>query len=212
MLERDGDEVVAWERHVAGQELEQDAAERIDVALGPDALAARLLGRDVVRRSHHCARLGDAALDVERPRDPEVGHLRAAVAVQEDVLRLHVAVDDAALVREREPARDRQPEVDDLVDRERAALRDHLLQVVAVDVLEDDELSVTFLAAVDDRDDVRVRHLSDCPGLAEEALHVLGVLAVARVQDLERDLALEEHVARAPPSTCRPAPTTSSSS
>ena len=117
MLERDGDEVVAWERHVAGEEAQTGRTRANGPSLSvPTRSPARLLGRDVVRRSHHCAGLGDAELDDERPRDPEVGDLGAAVAVQEDVLRFHVAVDDAALVRERQSTRDRQAEVDDLFD------------------------------------------------------------------------------------------------
>ena len=39
-------------------------------------------------------------------RDPEVGHLDLVVAADQDVLRLHVAMDDPVVVREREPVRD----------------------------------------------------------------------------------------------------------
>jgi hypothetical protein len=70
---------------------------------------------------------------------PEVGDLRLAVAVQEDVLRLHVAVDETVRVREGETARDLQRELDSPVDRQRALAVDELLQVLAVDELEDDE-------------------------------------------------------------------------
>jgi hypothetical protein len=44
--------------------------------------------------------LGEAAVNLERPRDPEVRHLGPAVAVQEHVLRLDVAVHDPVLVSE----------------------------------------------------------------------------------------------------------------
>ena len=59
-------------------------------------------------------------------------------------------------------------------------------------MLEDDELPPVVLAAVDDGDDVRVRELRDRAGLAPEALDVLLVVAVLRVQDLERDVPLEQ--------------------
>ena len=53
-----GEVVVEVERDAAGQRGEQDAAERVDVGAGVDALAARLLGRDVVDRAHERARAG----------------------------------------------------------------------------------------------------------------------------------------------------------
>jgi hypothetical protein len=43
------------------------------------------------------------------PRDPEVGDLRLTLTVEKDVLRLHVPVDEALLVRERESARHLDP-------------------------------------------------------------------------------------------------------
>jgi hypothetical protein len=64
-------------------------------------------------------------------------------------------VDDAAAVRVAERARDLDREPDRLAYRQRALTADELLQVLAVDVLEDDELAAVLLAAVDDGDDVR---------------------------------------------------------
>ena len=51
---------------------------------------------------------------------------------------------------------------------------DERLQVLAGDVLEDDELAIVLLAAVDHRDDVRMRELRDRARLATEALDVVG--------------------------------------
>ena len=146
---------------------------------------------------------------VERADDPEVGHLRAALVVQEHVLRLDVAVDEPLSVRECERAADLEAELEHPPDRQRAAALDELLQVLAVDELEDDELLPVLLAAVDHRDDVRMRELRDCARLAPEAVDVLLVLAVVLVQDLQRDVPLEQrvegavdgrHAARARPS------------
>jgi len=86
---------------------------------------------------------------VDRAGDAEVGHLRLAVAVQQHVLRLDVAVDQAVVVREAERARDLQPEPDRLALGERALPGEQILQVLAVDVLEDDVLPVVLLAAID---------------------------------------------------------------
>ena len=97
VLHRDGDLVLAVERDVAGEHLEQHDPERVEVGLAGDVVAERLLGRDVVGRAEHAA-VGRQPVLVERARDAEVGDLRRALLVDEDVLRLDVAVDDAALV------------------------------------------------------------------------------------------------------------------
>ena len=54
-----------------------------------------------------------------------------------------------------------------------------------------------MLAAVDHRDDVRMRERGDGARLPPEALDVVGVLRVLGVQHLQRDLAIEQAVMRA---------------
>ena len=105
VLHRHGDLVLALERDVAGEHLEEHDPERVEVGLAGDGPPERLLGRDVVRRAEHAA-VGGQALLVQRARDPEVGDLRRALLVDEDVLRLDVAVDDLALVGGAERAGD----------------------------------------------------------------------------------------------------------
>ena len=114
-----------WNGTVAGQQLVEHDAERVDVACG-----RRPAGRSPARA--RCSSLvpstvpglRHAVLDVERARDPEVGHLRAAVAVQQHVLRLHVAVDEPVLVRERERrARSAMRELERLSHRQRPLAR-----------------------------------------------------------------------------------------
>ena len=95
-------------------------------------------------------------LDVERARDAEIGHLHLALAAEEDILRLHVSMDEPVVVREGEPVGDRERELERLPDREPARAHDELLQVLAVDVLEDDVLAAVVVPTVDDGDDVRV--------------------------------------------------------
>ena len=72
-----------------------------------------------------------------------------AVAVQQHVLRLDVAVHEPVRVRERERGGDLDAELERALDRQRPLAVDELLEVVAVDVLEDDELPALVLAAVD---------------------------------------------------------------
>jgi len=60
------------------------------------------------------------------------------------------------LVRERKPVRDCDRELDCAPRGQRSRPVDELLEVLAVDVLEDDELVPVGFATVDHRDDVRV--------------------------------------------------------
>ena len=72
-----------------------DNVRRVREAVGPDVdvlVALRLLRRDVVRRAHADARLG-AVL-----REPQVAQLGHAVLREQDVVGLHVAVDEALLM------------------------------------------------------------------------------------------------------------------
>src|SRR5262245_36836667 len=90
----------AAEGWAAGEQLVEHGAEGIDVACGADQgpLAERLFGRHVRRRSENLA----AECEVAVARDPlgqaEVGDPHAALAVDEDVRRLKVAVQSALLM------------------------------------------------------------------------------------------------------------------
>src|SRR5205085_8591938 len=138
----------------------------------------------VVRRAENGAGLRDA-LHLERARDAEVGHLRPPVAVQDHVLRLDVAMHETLLVREAEPARDLDRDLERMLHRQPALLVEDLRERATLDELEDDELPALVLAAVEDRDDVRVRERRDRARLAPEAPDVLLVLGEVPVEDLQ---------------------------
>src|SRR6516225_2198849 len=72
-----------------------------------------------------------------------------------------------------------------------AAADDQLLQRATVEVLHRDVVGVLGLAAVVDRDDVRVVERGRVLRLAAEALDELSVVPVAAVEDLDRDAAAQ---------------------
>ncbi len=92
---------------------------------------------------------------------------------------------------------DLDPVGDGLGDRQPAHATDPLLERLALDVLEHDVRAALVLAGVDHADDVRVRQLGDGPGLASEALELVGVGGNLAVHQLDRHLPLERRVERA---------------
>ena len=77
----------------------EDGPEAVDVGgRGQHALALGLLGRHVAGRADDGPRLGHRRVALDALGQAEVGDVRLAVGVQEDVARLEVAVQDAVLV------------------------------------------------------------------------------------------------------------------
>src|SRR5262249_14272759 len=179
-----------------GEQLVQNDTEGIDVGLGVDGITACLLGRDVVRATEDRAGLRHTGLDVEPSRDAEVRHLGRALAVDEDVLRLDVPMDESVQVGERKRLGDLDGELERLANAQPPSPDDQLLQVLAGDVLEDDVLATVVRAPVDHRHDVRMLELRDGARLALEAVEELGFTVVLLVEDLDRDVSLEERVVR----------------
>ena len=199
VLHRDRHLVLAGERNLAGQHLVQHDAERVEVRLAADVPSERLLGGDVVGRAEHTA-VGRQSVLLERPRDPEVGHLGRALVVDQHVLWLDVAVNDVLGVRQAECARDLDRVRDRLGDRQAPVAADPLLERLALDVFEHDVGAgvggIAVVTGVDHADDVRMRQTSDGSCLAPEPLQLVGIGRHLAVHQLDRDLALERLVER----------------
>ena len=115
MGEHDGQLAVALEGPGAGEALEEDAAERVDVRAPVDLAARDLLGRDVVDRADEAAIAGEAAHRRDVAGEPEVadvGVLAVRSLGDEHVSGLHVTVDEAGLVRRVERLSDLSDEID----------------------------------------------------------------------------------------------------
>ena len=115
-----------------GQHLVQHAAQREDIAGRLGGLAPRLLRRHVTKRAEDGAGRIAAMRAPEPspvagtegdPREAEVEDLDPAVAGEEDVLRLEVAVDDALGVRRRQAVREGGPDLDGLAQGRAPLLR-----------------------------------------------------------------------------------------
>ena len=182
----DLDERRAAIRRPAGQAVEEQRPERVDVGAAVERMSLRLLGRDVVARPEHPPGLRQRGCVVDA-RDAEVGQLGVAIGGQEHVVGLHVAMDDAALVGVGERRGHLHGDRERLGDRQAALQGDPLVQVASVDELADDERPPVGLAAVDDRDDPGVREQRERARLALEAVDRVGRLEPPGVQQLDRD-------------------------
>ncbi len=202
---RDG--VLAPERRLPGEHLEQDDAGRIQVGSRVDALAARLLWGEVLGRSHDRAGLGDRRRGLrDRPRDSEIHDLHLAVGGDHDVARLDVAVHDPGTVRILERRQDLCGDARGLVLRQRA-LGDDVFEKPAIHVFHDDEGDLRLialrvedglLAGVEDAHDGGMRHLGGILCLTAKAGAEGGVAREGRFEQLDGDASTEAGVRSEP--------------
>ncbi|HEU0031205.1 MAG TPA: hypothetical protein VFQ53_11270 [Kofleriaceae bacterium] len=200
--------------------LVQHDAEREHVGAAVDRLARELLGRHVAGRADHHAgrrprrvdrgrlqrrvrhRLGERGrLGVGRVlvvgrqlRDAEVEDLDAAIAGQEQVVGLDVAMDDVGFVRRREPARDLGRDLQGLADRQRS-VEQPVAQRLAAQQLGDEVRRAVVPTDVVQRQQVRMIERAGGPRFLLEPAQPLVVTAMR--EDLDRDRPAEPRIGRA---------------
>ena len=154
-------------RKLAGQQFVQDDAKTVDVGPVIDALALDLFGTHV---SQSAERDGPTLSPVVgRTGDAEIGQQRPAVAVDQDVARLDVPVDEALPVGVGQRLGDLGDQADGFL-RGRAALGDAVGQTAALDELGHDEARVAVPAHVEDRHDAGMFQPCHSTSLGHEPL------------------------------------------
>ena len=139
-------------------------------------------------------------------RDAEVAELEDAVRAEQEVLRLHIAVDQTGGVDGGEPGAHLRAERRGFRRRQLPALRDELGERPPLHVLHRDEGTAVVLADVEDAHDVRVREPRRQACLAEKApLQVLVPGEVLR-EPLQRHRPVELDVVREVDRGHRPMP------
>ena len=128
--------------------------------------------------------------------DPEVDDLHDLLAVlgllQEDVVRLHVAVDDAATVSCRQGTTDLQGDVQASHRLDDVDLGELVREVVPLEELHRQKRRAGVeLAEVEDVEHVRVLDAGGADRFLLEARHDVLLLRVLGAEDLERDLLLD---------------------
>ncbi len=165
MLDGDRDCRLPVERDTARDHLIERDAEGVDIGSCVRKAASDLLRRAVVDRTHRvCAdRVGGC-----RARDAEIRDLDLSVCGNDDILRLHIAVNDALVMGGRKAHADLNGDAGCLPDGELALLRDIFLQGDSLDKLHDNIVIALVLADVIDIDNVRICQPGCRLGLASE--------------------------------------------
>ena len=188
------------EGQLAREHLEEEHAERVEIALRTGLLAARLLRRHVLGRAE------DGPLRREARVHREVGEtevqdlhevLAATFGGQKDVVALEIAVDDAEVVRASQRCAHLLEDVD--APRQlRGASRELRRERRPDEVLHDEvELALLGLADVVDVDDVGVVDAVGGARLAQHPRAQVGLTPQVGPNQFQRDDAVDEDMARA---------------
>ena len=194
------------DRQLAREQLVKNHAERVDVrAMIRLRGVRRLLRRHVSRRAQHAVlrearriRHGSPGSGIEGgahdPRDAEVRDLYTACLIQQEVLRLDVAMHDAAVVRELQRLADRRHNGQRL--RRREAARHHRLsQIDAVDVLHHQKIELAGPSEIMHRDDIRMVEFRKSLSFPREPFGEAGIRRLPWRQNLERHETAERFLA-----------------
>ena len=188
-------------RRAAAEHRVEHRAERVDVRRRADRrqIALRLLRRHVGRRAEHLAGGREVALPAAGLADllgqPEVGHMRAAFGVEQDVGRLEVAMHHVAGVGVADRVGDGGRELGGLVGRERP-LADEIGQALALDQAHREVRPRLMLADLVDRHDPGMVELGGGLGLGAEPANLLSAGELAGEDHLQRDQPAERRLPR----------------
>ena len=203
------------QRQFAGEHFVKHNTERIDIrAMVHGLRVLHLLRRHVMRCADDLAFLSDwgSSLALRPPATHRMGEgrgegrasthnsgnakvsdLHPALFVEQDVLRLDVAVDDAFIVRELERLANLRDDLQRLARRQFARLL-QLSQVKSIDKLHDEEGQSVGLAELMDGDDVRMAQSRQRAGLAIEPLGKTWPARGLRRENLQRHKTVERRL------------------
>ena len=193
----------AVERRTTRNHLVEQDAEAPEVAARVDLEAAGLLRRHVARRAHHHpgVRAKVQPDPVRRPfrrgelGEPEVEDLHVAVRAHHDVVRLDVAMDEAARMRGRERTGDLDADVDGLARRQRPPLQP-LAERLALDELGHHVGPAVQFAEVVDDQNMRVVQAGRRTRFLMKAAQPVAVGRELRREELDRHRPIQLGIVR----------------
>ena len=173
LLDGDAHGILTLEGQLASDGLVHNDAERVDVACGAKLLALRLFRRNIVGGSQNGGGLRKAG--VARTSDAEVHYLDVAIGLDHDVLRLDVAVDNAAGMRHRKRLGNLRADFRGFALVDGATFLDGGFKVGAAQEFHDDVVRLIVEAPVVDAHDVGALQLGRRGSFLAEALGERGV-------------------------------------
>ena len=183
--------VLAAERRLPGERLEEQAAERVQIAPRTGLLTADLLGREVTGGADDPPGLGQLVALVRRLGDAEVGQIGVVAArhlAEQHVGRLDVSVHEPGdAVDGVEGARELGRDRDRALGDQSSDPLEYALEVLAVDPLHRQVQVVVLVADVVHGDDVGMIDRRGEPRLAQKPLAVFGHPRDLVADHLERD-------------------------
>ena len=181
-------------RRAAGQRVEKRGAEAEDVAAVILLVLQDLFRRDIVGRGPNFRAFVRSALGEEG--ETEVHDLRGAAFGEKDVRGLHIAMDQAEVLRGAQSLGDLMADAQCIAFRELAFLADAAFEAAAANEFHG-EVKVTLVMAHGvELDHVRMRDAGRDERLLAKLLQTLRIAAVAAVQDLQSNAAAERFVLR----------------
>ena len=189
----------AGERGLAGQQFVHHRSEPIHVRRRRElaGLARGLFGGDVARGAEHGDRACDRAFPLDQFGQAEIGEMRLAVAVDQYIVGLDVPVQDAALMRVVDRARQPCQQPPDATRRHGRAAG-FPGQRAARNQLHAEKVPAFVFADFVDRDDVRMVEARRGGGLGVETLDEILRCELALRDHLEGDFAIQAQLPRAP--------------
>ena len=188
--------VLKWT--LAHEQVIKRAAQAVNVGPDIDAVIDGLLWGQVIRGADDVAflKLLDeaAAVIVEEASQAHVENLDDPLAIEQQIARLDIAMDQPGLVRMIEP-KSRLANVTDRPGHGHGAVSfDEFVQIAAVDEFENEEVQLVFAVDVVSADDVGMIEPGDGPGLTVKTGQRRGVFRLGQRQHLERDAPAHQHV------------------
>ena len=132
----------------------------------------RLLRRHVRRRPEHGAALGQRAISLDSPGQPEIGNQRLALVVDQDIGWFQVAVQDAPFVGMGDSAGDDRHQLSGC-SRRTLIFREPFRQVSSFDQLHAEKAATAFLANRVDRHDIGMVEIRKRLGLILESPRIV---------------------------------------
>jgi len=185
------------ERGLAGEQLVKDSAEAIDIDSRRElnAFALGLLGRHVVRRADDLTSDRDVLTSIDTLREAEVRDVRFALGIEQDVIRLHVAMQNAVLMGEVDGARDLRHQ--DGASMGVRVVADHVfIEAATLDVTHAEEQLAIEITDLVDGDDVGVIEIRDGFRFRAETLHLVFTGETSGENGLQGDGAVQLDLAR----------------